>query len=230
MTTTSRTSARMATITCNCGQVTLTLPNPVPKFRGGCCCIECLQRAYLGCNGSPPAAVRDLEEPVDLFYVDSQIMRPDPDTLAKLAIFKLNRPDAPNVNLRATCCGAVLCTENREFHVPHSMATFNNLRPFVKCEFSDVPEPKLVVFTKDWPEDKRAALAAREESAKGEVLPQIFDPRTALEERPILEIISALGTPAPEKPEDSISFAELCSGMEVTIEKGYYQESRAHLP
>ncbi|HEY5647633.1 MAG TPA: hypothetical protein VIS76_16910, partial [Pseudomonadales bacterium] len=132
MTATSGPLPVMGTITCSCGQVTLTLPNAVPKFRSGCCCVECLQRAYLGCNGKPPAALRDLEEPVDLLYVDSQLMKPDPDTLAKLATFRLNKADASNTNLRATCCGSVLCTENRDFHVPHTMATFNNLRPFVQ--------------------------------------------------------------------------------------------------
>jgi len=229
MTTSSRTSSQTATITCSCGGVKLTLPNAVPKFRSGCCCTECLQRAYLSCNGLPPSALQNLEEPVDLFYIDSQVMKPDPATLASLAVFKLNKPDAANVNLRATCCGAVLCTENQEFHVPHSMATFNNLQPFVKCEFSQVPQSKMNVFTKDWPEDKRKALALSEISKKGEELPQIFDPRNALEEKPILDIIAVLGTSAPVTPENSISFTELCEGMEMTIEKGYFDEARAHL-
>jgi hypothetical protein len=73
-------------------------------------------------------------------------------------------------------------------------------------------------------------LALREKSTRGETLPQIVDPRTALEEKPILELISALGTAAQEKPENSISFAELCDGMEMTIEKAFFNEARAHLP
>jgi hypothetical protein len=229
-TTTDSTSSDKATITCFCGKVKLTLPNASPKYRSGCCCTECLQRAHIGSNGNPPAAVKHLAEPVDLFYVDSQIMNPDLETLANLAVFKLNTVDAPNMNLRATCCGAVLCTENQEFHVPHSMATFNNLRPFVKCEFSNVPESRMNVFTKDWPEEKRKALAFKDQSTRGDALPQIFDPRTALEEEAIIELISPLQTKARQEPGYSISFAELCDSMEVTIEQAYYHESRAHLP
>ncbi len=230
VTTASGASSQMSTITCSCGKVKLTLPNAVPKFRCGCCCTECLQRAYIGSNGKPPAAVKNLEEPVDLFYIDSQIVKPDPETLAKLAVFKLDEPDAPNVNLRATCCGTVLCTEHQEFHVPHSMATFNNLRPFLKCEFAKVPKSKSNVWTKDWPVEKLKALALREKSTRGEALPQILDVVAALEEKPITDLISALQIEASAKPENSISYAELRNGMEVKIEKAFFDESRARLP
>ena len=77
----------------------MVLPNAVPKARCGCCCTECLQRAYIGANGDPPVVVRDLEEPIDLLYVDAQIMQPDPETRSKLALFKLNHAEAANVNL-----------------------------------------------------------------------------------------------------------------------------------
>jgi len=220
----------MAIITCGCGKVKLTLPNAVPKFRCGCCCTECLQRAYIGTNGKPPAAVRNLEQPVDLLYIDSQIMKPDPVTLANLAVFRLNDADAPNINLRATCCGTVLCTQHQVFHVPHSMATFNNLRPFLKCDFTKVPESQSNLFTKDWPEEKAKALASKEKSTRGEALPQIFDVMTALEEKPITDVVSALQIEVLAKPEDSISYAELCDGMDVTIETAFFEESRAHLP
>ena len=43
-------SSEMATITCGCGEVKLSLPNTVPKFRCGCCCAECLQRVYIECS------------------------------------------------------------------------------------------------------------------------------------------------------------------------------------
>ena len=223
-------SSEMATITCGCGEVKLTLPNAVPKFRCGCCCTECLQRVYIGTNGEPPVAIRNLDEPVDLLYIDSQIMMPEPDTLAKLDVFKLNNADAANINLRATCCGTVLCTQHQEFHAPHSMATFNNLRPFLKCEFGKVPKSKSNVWTMDWPEEKSKALALNEKSTSGEALPQIFDVMTALEEKPITDLISALQIEASTKPENSISYAELRDGMEVKIEKAFFDESRAHLP
>ena len=32
------------------------------------------------------------------------------------------------------------------------MATFNNLRPAVECNFLDVPEMAFHIFTADWPE------------------------------------------------------------------------------
>ena len=230
VTTASDASSKMATISCNCGKVKLTLPNAVPKFRCGCCCTECLQRAYIGTNGKLPAAVKNMEEPVDLFYVDSQITKPDPETLAQLAVFKLNKAGAPNVNLRATCCGTVLCTQHQEFHAPHSMVTFNNLRPFLKCEFGKVPKSKSNVWTMDWPEEKSKALALNEKSTNGEALPQIFDVMTALEEKPITDLISALQIEASAKPENSISYAELCDGMEVEIEKAFFDESHARLP
>ncbi len=230
VTTASGASSKMATISCNCGKVKLTLPNAVPKFRCGCCCTECLQRAYIGTNGKLPAAVKNLEEPVDLLYVDSQIMKPDPETLGKLALFKLNKVDAPNISLRATCCGTVLCTQHQGFHAPHSMVTFNNLRPFLKCEFGKVPKSKFNVWTMDWPEEKSKALALNEKSTSREALPQIFDVMKALEEKPITDFISALQIEASTKPENSISYAELCEGMEVEIEKAFFDESRAHLP
>ena len=230
VTTASGASSKMGTITCSCGKVKLTLPNAVPKLRCGCCCTECLQRAYIGTNGKPPAAVENLEEPVDLLYIDSQIIKPDTGTLAKLALFKLNKADAPNINLRATCCGTVLCTQHQGFHAPYSMATFNNLRPFLKCEFGKVPKSKFNVWTMDWLEGKSKALALNEKSSSGESLPQIFDVMTALEEKPITDLISALKIEASIKPENSISYAELCDGMEIEIEKAFFDESRAHLP
>ncbi|NIP14173.1 MAG: hypothetical protein GWM88_05355 [Pseudomonadales bacterium] len=219
----------MGTITCSCGTVTLTLPNAVPKFRCGCCCTDCLQRAYLGCKGHPPEAIGNLEEPIDLLYVDSQLMKPDPEALAKLEVFKLNKPDEANVNLRATCCGSVLCTENEAFHVPHTMATFNNLRPFLACDFAEVPASRLYVWTSHWPVEKAKALAAREAASRGEALPQIFNVMEALTEAPIAAIAEALKIEASPKPEGSISFAELCESLETMIEHGYYVESRAHV-
>jgi hypothetical protein len=221
-------STGAGTITCRCGEVTITLPNPAPKFRCGCCCTDCLQRAYIGANGEPPKAIRNLEEAVDLLYVDSQIMKPSPETLARLSVFRLNTPEALNINLRAECCGSVLCTENEKFHVPHSMATFNNLRPFVNCDFAELPEPNCYVWTGDWPEERAEGLARREKSTKGESLPQIFNVMTALAQRPVVEIATALQLPAPTKPIGAISFAELCAGMEVKIEHAYFHESRAH--
>jgi hypothetical protein len=218
----------MATITCKCGKVRLALPNVVPRLRSGCCCSECLQRAYIGCGGKPPAAVANLDEPVDLFYIDSQIMPPDRDTLANLAVFKLNKADAANINLRATCCGAVLCTENQEFHIPHTMATFNNLRPFLRCEFSAIPASTMNIFTMDWPEAKRQALASREALANGRALPQIFDPKSALDEQPIRELIAAMQAEPQTTADNAISFAELREGMAMNIEHAYFEESRTH--
>ena len=222
-------SSSLATITCNCGEVTLMLPNAVPKFRCGCCCIECLQRVYIGTNGEPPTAIKNLDEPVDLLYIDSQIMKPAPGTLAKLSVFKLNDADAPNINLCANCCGTVLVTENREFHVPHTMATFNNLRPFLKCDFSDVPESRLNVFSKDWPIEKAQSLAAKERSESGESLPQVLDARLPVEEGAFTDLVSAVQIEASPKPENSLSFAELRVGMEMKIEKAFFNEARSHI-
>jgi hypothetical protein len=123
----------------------------------------------------------------------------------------------------------VLCTEHQEFHAPHSMATFNNLRPFLTGEFTNVPKSESNVWTMDWPEEKFKALALREKSRSGEALPQIFDVASALEEKPITDLLSALQIEASAKPENSISYAELRDGMEVKIEKGFFDESRANL-
>ena len=82
--------AAMATLECHCGNVSLKLPNPVPKARCGCCCVDCLQRAYIGSKGLLRSELRDLLEPVDLIYVDSQIMRPDATTKSRLSLFRLN--------------------------------------------------------------------------------------------------------------------------------------------
>ncbi len=216
--------AEMATITCSCGAVQLTLPNAVPKYRCGCCCTECLQRAYIGTNGTPPPFSL-LEEPVDLLYIDSQIMRPDSDTLARLSVFKLNDQDAPNINLRSKCCGSVLVTENSEFHRPHTIATFNNLGSFLKCTFSDLPEPGFNVFTKDWAAEKTQALSKKEKLQYGKPLPQVDDPRLPTNEPAFLEGIAAMQLEANPKPEGSISFAELIDGMEIDVVADYYDEA-----
>jgi len=184
---------------------------------------------YIGTNGEPPAAIKNLDEPVDLLYIDSQIMMPDPDTLAKLAVFKLNNADAANINLRATCCGTVLVTENKEFHVPHTMATFHNLPPLLKCDFSKLPKSRLNVFTKDWPIEKMKSLASNEKSKHGQSLPQILDPRLAIKEESLTELISALQIEASPKPENSLSFTELREGMEMTVERAFFAEARSHL-
>ena len=82
----------------------------------------------------------------------------------------------------------------------------------------------------DWPEEKFKALALKEKSTRGEALPQIFDEATALEAKPITDLVSALQIEASIKPENPISYAELRDGMEVKIEKAFFDESRAHLP
>jgi hypothetical protein len=72
------------------------------------------------------------------------------------------------------------------------MTTFNNLRPFLTCEFTNVPKSESNVWTMDWFEEKFKALALREKSTSGEALPQIFDVASALEEKPITDLLSAL--------------------------------------
>ena len=76
----------LGSIECGCGGVKLYLPNPRPKFRCGCCCSDCLQRAYIGANGHPPKAVLERRAPIDLIYVDSFFLLPDKDTRAQLSV------------------------------------------------------------------------------------------------------------------------------------------------
>lgn len=218
----------IATITCACGAVQLKLPNAVPKCRCGCCCTECLQRIYIGTNGTPPKPLALLEEPLDLLYIDSQIMKPDSETLGRLSVFKLNHVDAPNINLQAKCCGSVLATENAEFHRPHTIATFNNLGPSLKCEFTNLPESVFNVFTKDWPQEKIEALSRKEKGEYGQSLLQIPDPRLPIDEPVFGKFIAALQKEADPKPEGSLSFAELIEGMEMEVISGYYSEARQH--
>ena len=219
-----------ATITCRCGQVSLKFPNAIPKSRCGCCCTECLQRVYIGTNGTPPEPLKNLEEPLDLLYVDSQIMKPDEETLSKLSVFMLNTDDAPNINLRADCCGAVLLTENAEFHRPHTVATFNNLGEFLRCNFLEIPESRFNVFTKDWPPEKTQALREREVAGTGTTSLQVRDPREPVEEKEFLDGIAALQIEANPKPEDSISFAELVAHMEMKVVNNFFSEARAMCP
>jgi hypothetical protein len=225
----SMTSAN-ATITCRCGEVSLKFPNAVPKFRCGCCCTECLQRVYIGTNGTPPEPLKNLEEPLDLLYVDSQIMKPDEATLIKLSVFMLNTDDAPNINLRADCCGAVLVTENAEFHRPHTVATFNNLGEFLRCDFLELPESRVNVFTKDWPREKTQALIEREVARTGTPSLQVPDPRQPVEEKEFLDGIAALQIEANPIPENSISFAELIADMEMKVVNDFFSEARAMVP
>jgi hypothetical protein len=108
------------------------------------------------------------------------------------------------------------------------MATFHNLRPFLKCEFANVPRSKLNLFTKDWPIEKTKSLATNEKSKDGESLPQILDARLAVEEQSFTDLVSALQTEASPKPEHSLSFAELREGMEIRVERAFYNEARSH--
>ena len=216
-----------ATITCRCGEVRLWFPNAVPKFRCGCCCTECLQRVYIGTNGAPPELLKNLEEPLDLLYVDSQIMKPDEETMSKLSVFKLNGDDAPNINLRANCCGAVLLTENSEFHRPHTVATFNNLGEFLRCDFLELPESRINVFTKDWPREKAQAIAKREIAKTGTASLQVPDPRQPVEATEFLEGIAALQIKADPIPANSVSFAELIAQMEMTVVNDFFNEAHA---
>ena len=216
-----------ATITCRCGELSLWFPNAVPKFRCGCCCTECLQRVYIGTNGTPPEALKNLEEPLDLLYVDSQIMKPDEETMSKLSAFKLNSDNAPNINLQANCCGAVLLTENSEFHRPNTVATFNNLGEFLRCDFLELPESRINVFTKDWPPEKAQALAESEITKTGTASLQVPDPRQPVEEKEFLEGIAALQIEANPIPANSISFAELIAHMEMKVVKDFFSEAHA---
>lgn len=214
-------------ITCQCGEVSLKFPNAVPKARCGCCCTECLQRVYIGANGTPPQALKNLQEPIDLLYVDSQILKPDQETLSKLSVIKLNTNDAPNINLRANCCGAVLLTENAEFHRPHTVATFNNLGAFLRCDFLELPDLRMNVHTKDWPSEKIQALTERERAKTGAPLLHVPDPREPVEEKAFLDTIASLQTAADPIHEHSISFAELIENMEIEVVDAFFHESRS---
>ena len=228
MQTTASNANKVGTITCRCGTVTLSLPNPEPKFRCGCCCADCLQRAYVGAQGQPPKAIRELQAPVDLLYVDSLLMPPSEQTRKHLALFKLNGPDAENISLRANCCGSVLCTENQAFHVPYTMATFNNLQPQTTCFFDPVPKSSLNIFTKDWPAQQAQALKSAERSQFGAPCPQIADPKNALDDQNVIDLINSFQMPAAITPDDAISFAELRRDMTVQIEPAFFQESRTY--
>jgi hypothetical protein len=63
----------------------------------------------------------------------------------------------------------------------------------------------------------------------GGSLPQILNPRLAIEEESFTDLISALQIEASPKPENSLSFTELREGMEMRIERAYFNEARSHL-
>ena len=213
-------------IRCGCGLVTLYLPNPRPKFRCGCCCSDCLQRAYIGSLGQPPKKVQELQEPIDLIYVDSLFVIPDKDTRVRLGVFRLNDASGPNISLRAECCGTVLCTENQAAHVPHSMATFNNLEPAVKCKFLDVPEMTFHIFTADWPQKLARELANREALDAGAPRAQIDNPLSQMDSPHIAELIRSFQIPAPSTSADFISFKELRREMPIRVIDDYFDASR----
>ena len=73
------------------------------------------------------------------------------------------------------------------------------------------------------------SLASNEKSKDGESLPQILNPRLAIEEESFTDLISALQIEASPKPENSLSFIELREGMEMRIERAYFNEARSHL-
>ena len=213
-------------IECGCGGVKLYLPNPRPKFRCGCCCSDCLQRAYIGANGHPPKEVLERREPIDLIYVDSFFLLPDKDTRAQLGVFRLNDPNGANITLRAECCGAVLCTENQAVHVPHSMAAFNNLEPTVVSDFFDVPEMSFHIFTADWPENFAKRLADREADELGISREQISNPASEMDNLHMVNLIRAFQVPPPSMSADFISFKDLREELPLEVVHDYFEDSR----
>ena len=214
------------TISCGCGQVKLYLPNPRPKFRCGCCCSDCLQRAYVGAGGQPPGAVIERRKPIDLIYVDSLFLRPNSATRARLSVFRLNDPNGANISLRAECCGAVLCTENQAFHVPYTMAAFNNLEPAVTCDFLDIPEMTFHIFTADWSEGLAQGLADRETRELGSAREQIADPLSEIDNPLMADLIKSFQIPTQSKSTDSLSFEELREGLPIEVIHDYFEASR----
>jgi len=95
--------------------------------------------------------------------------------------------------------------------------------------FSKVPKSRLNVFTKDWPIEKTKSLALNEKYKDGESLPQTLDPNLAVEEESFTDLISALQIEASPEPENSLSFTELREGMEMRIERAFFNEARSHL-
>ena len=180
-------------------------------------------------EGHPPDAIRQLQAPVDLLYVDSRFIAPSHETRSHLSLFQLNSPDAENISLRASCCGSVLCTENQAFHVPNTMATFNNLQPQTTCSFDPVPDSSLNIFTKDWPNQHTDALRSAERSLLGGARPQIADPKSSLDDQSVIDLINSFQIPPANTSDDAISFTELRKDMTVQIEHGFFQESRTYL-
>lgn len=212
-------------ISCGCGEVVLELPNPRPKFRCGCCCSDCLQRAFVGALGKPRREIAERLEPVDLIYVDSLLLMPNDRTLDRLGVFRLNDPEGANISLRALCCGAVLCTENQQFHTPYSMAAFVNLHPEVTCEFEELPQTSCHLFTCDWPQQNADALAQKEMALSEEARPQIHHPANELENPHVQDLIAAFQRPPPENSERFVTFKRLRENMTVELLDEHYDIS-----
>ena len=218
----------VGSIRCGCGMVVLYLPNPIPKNRCGCCCSDCLQRAYVGADGKLPRVVLERRAPIDLIYVDSVFLLPDPETSARLGVFRLNDSSGANISLRANCCVAVLCTENQAAHAPHSMATFNNLQPSVSCDFIELPEMSFHLFTSDWPEAFAKDLASREIEELGVARSQIAHPLSEMDNPFVIELIRSFQIPPPSVSADFISFKELREEMDIEIVHDYFDAARSH--
>ena len=212
----------LGTIRCGCGEVTLKFPNPRPKFRCGCCCSDCLQRAFIGALGKPRIEITERIEPIDLIYVDSLMLMPNDQTLDRLDVFRINDPEGDNISLRASCCGAVLCTENQQFHTPHTMATFTNLDPEVNCEFEELPQVSCHLFTCDWPQQNVIALAETEAELFEEARPQIFHPANELQNPHVQALITAFQDPPPKRTDEFVTFKQLRENMTVGLVNDYY--------
>ena len=212
-------------ISCGCGEVVLHLPNPRPKFRCGCCCSDCLQRAFIGARGKPRSEIAERLEPIDLIYVDSVMFIPNDQTLDRLEVFRINDSEGDNISLRASCCGAVLCTENQQFHTPHSMATFTNLNPEVNCEFEALPQTSCHLFTCDWSEKGANALAQREVELFEEARPQIFHPVNELQNPLVQALVTAFQRPAAHNSEQFTTFKQLREHMSVDVVDDYFDVS-----
>jgi hypothetical protein len=159
----------MSKLSCLCGKVRLTFPEPSPRFRISCLCEDCRQKAlWIMSQGGPEVAkaVIDHEEGVDTVYfgntftVSFQAAGEDgePSTYKDHLDFFQLREGCASTSCMTKCCKTQLMVDNTFYNGKCVLIQ----KDMVKLETDFTPEvaahPQCYVFPKDFPSDKIASL------------------------------------------------------------------------
>ena len=145
----------MASITCECGNVTIAFPTDHCRICIQCCCCDCHEKHELAASNGGPSLKDDhinLEKPLCGEMWDAKITVVDGEEY--LGFNKLHAK-AASTNCVATCCSNILFVDHSNYK-GNCVLVFPE---FVKMKGATHPHaPVLTTFYKDWPEKHQEKL------------------------------------------------------------------------